>query len=147
MIDVHIIEPDGTRMVEKPKVPKALSGQKITWSHSGRIHQIFLWKTVSSPGCSVCGRTNTPHRHSWLFHSRCSCNFRIWTNAVGNLCYWKIDSILDTIIDLFPLLIDRWKILQSGETDSKPHKADNWGKLKLRRQKETGGFRFSWQAP
>lgn len=28
MIDVHIIEPDGTRMVEKPKVPKALSGKK-----------------------------------------------------------------------------------------------------------------------
>lgn len=30
MIDVHIIGPDGTRMVEKPKVPKALSGKKIT---------------------------------------------------------------------------------------------------------------------
>lgn len=28
MIDIDIIEPDGARMVEKPKVPKALSGQK-----------------------------------------------------------------------------------------------------------------------
>lgn len=51
--------------------------------------------------------------------------------------------ILNTIIDLFPLLIDRWKIFQSGETDSKAHKAENLGKLKLCRQKETGGFRFS----
>lgn len=51
--------------------------------------------------------------------------------------------ILNAIIDLFPLLIDRWKIFQSGEADSKPNKADNSGNLKLSRQKETGGFRFS----
>lgn len=67
----------------------------------------------------------------------------VQTLPMGNLCYSEIFFILDTIIDLFPLLIDGWKISQSGETDSKPHKADNLGELKLHRQKETGGFRFS----